>query len=210
MMLYSLKNNLTQDVFNNDCIKNYLDNIKSDINTPLPDCSIELYFQDADPMLLGKENSDNENVACITYKIKFASKYSEDYEIYKSLGTPYSLPIEYYDIEWINSAGKDVTGRTVAYKSILIDTDSSVRNNNDVQISRIIQENLEEKDLNNYTIIINGNNEYISEINDKINKINPDKINIIDCYSINDKNIEPQRIKEKYDDILNTSGYKKI
>lgn len=34
------------------------------------------------------------------------------------------------------------------------------------------------------------------EINDKINKINPDKINIIDCYSINDKNIEPQRIKE--------------
>lgn len=44
----------------------------------------------------------------------------------------------------------------------------------------------------------------------KINKINPDKINIIDCYSINDKNIEPQRIKEKYDDILNTSGYKKI
>ena len=93
-------------------------------------------------MLLGKENSDNENVACITYKIKFASKYSEDYEIYKSLGTPYSLPIEYYDIEWINSAGKDVTGRTVPYKSILIDTDSSVRNNNDVQISRIIQENL--------------------------------------------------------------------
>ena len=72
------------------------------------------------------------------------------------------------------------------------------------------KENLEEKDLNNYTIIINGNNEYISEINDKINKINPDKINIIDCYSINDKNIEPQRIKEKYDDILNTSGYKKI
>lgn len=142
-----LKNNLTQDVFNNDCIKNYLDNIKSDINTPLPDCSIELYFQDADPMLLGKENSDNENVACITYKIKFASKYSEDYEIYKSLGTPYSLPIEYYDIEWINSAGKDVTGRTVPYKSILIDTDSSVRNNNDVQISRIIQENLEEKEL---------------------------------------------------------------
>ena len=97
-----LKNNLTQDVFNNDCIKNYLDNIKSDVNTPLPYCSIELYFQDADPMLLG---------------------------------------------EWINSAGKDVTGRTIPYKSILIDTDSFMRNNNDVQISRIIEENLEEKEL---------------------------------------------------------------
>lgn len=72
------------------------------------------------------------------------------------------------------------------------------------------KENLEEKDLNNYTIIINGDNEYISKINDKINKTNPDKINIIDCYSINDKNIEPHKIKEKYDDILNTRGYKKI
>lgn len=142
-----LKNNLTQDVFNNNCIKNYLDNIKSDVNTPLPYCSIELYFQDADPILLGKENSDNENVACITYKIKFDSKYCEDYEIYKSIDQPYSLPIEYYDIEWINSAGKDVTGRTIPYKSILIDTDSFMRNNNDLQISRIIKENLEKKEL---------------------------------------------------------------
>ena len=48
------------------------------------------------------------------------------------------------------------------------------------------------------------------EIMNIFRKINPDKINIIDCYSINDKNIEPQRIKEKYDDILNTSGYKKM
>mgnify|MGYP004583530547 FL=1 len=72
------------------------------------------------------------------------------------------------------------------------------------------KENLEEKDLNNYTIIINGNNEYISEINDKINKINPDKINIIDCYSINDENLEPRSIQEKYDDILNTQNYKNL
>ena len=72
------------------------------------------------------------------------------------------------------------------------------------------KEILREKNLDNYTIIINGSNDYISKINEKINEINPKKINIIDCYSINDENIEPQRVQEKYDDILNTRGYKKI
>ena len=65
------------------------------------------------------------------------------------------------------------------------------------------------KDLSNYdlengTIIINGSNNYINEMNDKIRKINPNNVNIIDCYSINDKNVEPKRISENYDDILNT------
>ena len=41
-------------------------------------------------------------------------------------------------------------------------------------------------------------------MNDKIRKINPNNVNIIDCYSINDKNVEPKRISENYDDILNT------
>lgn len=72
------------------------------------------------------------------------------------------------------------------------------------------KEILREKNLDNYTIIINGSNDYISKINEKINEINPKKINIIDCYSINDENVEPQRVQEKYDDILNTRGYKKI
>lgn len=65
------------------------------------------------------------------------------------------------------------------------------------------------KDLSNYdlengTIIINGSNNYINEMNDKIRKINPNNVNIIDCYSINDKNVEPKRISKNYDDILNT------
>ena len=74
------------------------------------------------------------------------------------------------------------------------------------------KESLEEKDLNNYTIIINGNNEYISEdkVNKEIRSKEPKKINIIDCYSINDKNVELGQIEEKYDGVLNTSRSKKI
>ena len=66
------------------------------------------------------------------------------------------------------------------------------------------------EDIDNHTIIINGSKKYISKINEEINKINPKKINIIDCYGINDKNIEPNSIQEKYDEILNTKNYKNL
>jgi len=169
-----LKNNLTQDVFNNDCIKEYLENMKNDNNTSLPYCSIELYLNDADPMLFGKENSENENIACITYKINFLSKYTEDYEIYKSLGVPNSLPIEYYDVEWFNSASKGITSRTIPYKSILIDTDNNLRNNNEIQLSKIIKENLDEKELISISQLyrkINDdfiNNDIMIKVNEKL------------------------------------------
>ena len=67
-----------------------------------------------------------------------------------------------------------------------------------------------QNNLNNSTIIINGSNKYISKINEEINRINPKKINIIDCYSINDSTLEPGRIQEKYDGVLNSQNYKKI
>ncbi len=66
------------------------------------------------------------------------------------------------------------------------------------------------KNLNNHTIIINGSKEYISKINEEINKTNPKKINVIDCYSINDESLEPKSIQEKYDDVLNTQNYKNL
>ena len=66
------------------------------------------------------------------------------------------------------------------------------------------------KNLNNHTIIINGSKEYILKINKEINKTNPEKINVIDCYSINYENLDPRSIQEKYDDVLNTQNYKNL
>lgn len=70
--------------------------------------------------------------------------------------------------------------------------------------------NFSKEDLDESTIIINGSIKYISTINEEINKINPRKINIIDCYNINDNNLEPEIIQEKYDDTLNSKTYKKM
>ena len=64
--------------------------------------------------------------------------------------------------------------------------------------------------FDDHTIIINGSSNYIDKINQEIRSKEPKKINIIDCYSINDKNVELGQIEEKYDGVLNTSRSKKI
>ena len=63
--------------------------------------------------------------------------------------------------------------------------------------------------LDNYTIIVNGSEKYISSINEKLKEINAKETTVIDCYNINNQTIEKEGIKRKYDDILNTQIYKK-
>lgn len=61
----------------------------------------------------------------------------------------------------------------------------------------------------NSTIIINGSKKYISKINEEIEKKEAEKINIIDCYNINEKSLNVAEIQEKYDEILNTKNIQK-
>lgn len=63
-------------------------------------------------------------------------------------------------------------------------------------------------ELNNqeYTFIVNGSLEYIKEINLKIKETNLKKINIIDCFNVNNKDLNINEIKDKYDKILNTQN----
>ena len=61
-----------------------------------------------------------------------------------------------------------------------------------------------EKDAIEYTIIINGDTNYIKKINNQIEKLKLKYINIIDCYNINDNKLNIDEIKNQYDEILNT------
>lgn len=57
-----------------------------------------------------------------------------------------------------------------------------------------------------YTIIINGDEEYKKKIKEKLKKVinNVNITNIVDCYDINDEKIETCEIRKKYSKILNT------
>lgn len=143
-----LRNNLTQDIFNNEIVNNYIEDVKINKNVTLPEMLIELYFEDADPILNGMENSQNKNEACISLCVKFDTRYQEEYQILKEKEDIVTLPIEYYKIDWKNSADKDITARTIPIKSILIDTsDANIRNESDNCIARIVKDKLEEKEI---------------------------------------------------------------
>lgn len=145
-----LRNNLTQDIFNNEIVDKYITDVKFNKNISLPEMLIELYFEDADSILKGMENSQNINEACISLCIKFDSKYQDEYKLLQEKEEIVTLPIEYYKIEWKNSADKDITTRAIPIKSILIDTsDSNIRNSLDNCIARIVKDKLEEKEIIN-------------------------------------------------------------
>ena len=63
-----------------------------------------------------------------------------------------------------------------------------------------------ENDLNEYTFIINGKNDYINKINKKIENLTLKNVNIIHCFNINNKNQENLQLQGKYDGILNTKN----
>lgn len=172
-----LKNNLIQDVFNNNIVQKYLEDVKKNRNTPLPNCYIELYLENCDPLLKGKENSDNENVACLSYTIEFDSKYSEEYKLYVETGEIFSLPIEYYTVNWKNSAGHVITGRTSPSKSIVIDTsECNLRNSSDSYVSKIVKDNLESAEIIGISQLYREvrddfiGNELMTSINNKLSK----------------------------------------
>ncbi len=69
----------------------------------------------------------------------FRGKYlrnnlTQEYQILKEKEEIVTLPIEYYKIDWKNSADKDITARTIPIKSIFI-KDSTINTNN-IDISK--------------------------------------------------------------------------
>ena len=67
-----LRNNLTQDIFNNEIVNNYIEDVKINKNVTLPEMLIELYFEDADPILNDTSDANIRNGSdnCIARIVK--------------------------------------------------------------------------------------------------------------------------------------------
>ena len=53
-------------------------------------------------------------------------------------------------------------------------------------------------------IIINGNYDYVKQINNILDTIEIDNIEVVDCFSIYDKQINIENIKKRYKEFINT------
>lgn len=144
-----IRNCITQDIFNEECVKEYISGINTEKNTKLPILNIELFFDDI-PELLGTNNSEQEDKSSINFSLEFDNSFEKEYKAFVEKGNITTLPIEYYKATWHCSANDDseMTTRSIPIKSVLIDTsDSNLRNSSDTCISKIIKEKLEEEEI---------------------------------------------------------------
>lgn len=144
-----LKNELTQYLFNNEIVAEYLKNI-TDGNTAIqPFILIEVFIRGDDlAQLEGNGNSEKNNACGVSLKIEFDEKYQPEYEQLIQSRNIKTLPVEYYDVFWNSFARENITARSIPIKSALIDSSSyRYKNGSDVYISRIVRDNLEPKEI---------------------------------------------------------------
>lgn len=144
-----LKNELTQHLFNNAAVAEYINSLRAPPAIPPPQILIEIYLGDGEfPQFLGDGNSTKEPATGFYLKIAFDDVYQLEYEALLKSRQVLSLSIEYYAATSRSFAREAITSRTVPLKSALIDS-SSVRyqSGSDTYISRIVRDFLDTPDV---------------------------------------------------------------
>jgi len=184
-----LKNEISQYLFNNDVVEEYLLSLKTGKPMELPKIIIELYFAgiDKNALFCGRNNINKDDACGLYYKIEFDEQYKDEYERYMQIEDITTLPIEYYKITWESFAYQTITSRGIPIKSALIDSSNNrYQNGSDIYISRIIRNLLDAKEIVDVSQAHRKmqekfmKEEAIKAINNKINNATP----------ISDKTIE--------------------
>ncbi len=146
-----LRNELSQYVFNNEVVAEYIQGLEQNNTTqPLPRILIEVFIEGKEaPEFEGDGNSEKAKVSGFLLKIEFDENYKKEYEDLVKLGGIKTLPIEYYNVSWSSfSRDENITPRTIPIKSALIDSSSNkLQNGSDIYISRIVKEFLESNEI---------------------------------------------------------------
>jgi len=186
-----LKNELSQYVFNNEIIAEYIQSLEQQ-NTakPLPKILIEIFIEGDEAVEFeGDGNSEKTKVSGFSFKVEFDENYQKEYEDLAKLGGIKTLPIEYYNVYWSSfSRDESITPRTIPIKSAMIDSSSNkLQNGSDIYISRIVKEFLETNEVVEISQAHRRMKEYfmaevaIKKINEKIksaSKISDKKVEL--------------------------------
>ena len=144
-----IKNELSQYLFNQDIINQYISEVNKG-NKPLPpSIVIEVFFDGDDfPLFEGNGNSEKIKESGVIFKIEFNDEYLSEYQaLITDDSNITSIPIEYYRTSWKSCAREAVTARSIPIKSVLIDSSSNkYQNGSDIYISRIIRNELEDSE----------------------------------------------------------------
>lgn len=145
-----LRNELSQYIFNNEVVNEYLQSLKSGHGIEPPKIVIEIFLDGEDAAsYIGDDNYTGSGASGIRYMICFDEHLNNDeYQelISNELKT---LPIEYYKVSWSSFARHgDITSRSIPMKAALIDSDSGrLLNGSDIIVSKIVRDSLDAKEV---------------------------------------------------------------
>lgn len=145
-----IKNEISQNLFNKECVDRYIDSLNGDNPERPPEISIEIFFDDIDDELYkGDFNSYKDGDYCgFIFKIAYNEAFDEIYsEFVNSESKITSLPVEYYDVSWTTFARKKIQPRDLKFKSSFIDS-SSIKTISgcDVHFTKILRDCLTDED----------------------------------------------------------------
>lgn len=116
----SINGNISQDLFNIECIKEYIDGMNKNSNPKLPEIIIEVFFDEC-PILMGDDNSTNSADIGFAFKIIFDENNKDAYAEFIKQSNFNSLPFEFYKCEWNTFARKSYTNsKTIEFKSAFL------------------------------------------------------------------------------------------
>lgn len=145
----TLFTDINESLFNREAVTEYLESLKTTDKKSLPTILIEVYLKsDELPRFEGDGNSERTGHCGLWYKVSFNDQYQSEYSALLQSGEVKSIPVEYYKIERFSFAREAVTNRSIPLKSVLIDSTSNrFQNGSDVYISKIIRDNLDDKEI---------------------------------------------------------------
>lgn len=137
-----------ESLFNRKAIEDYIGSITT-TKQPLPYILIEVFLKGDDLAKFEGDGSSYGGKECgLAFKVSFNNQYQDEYDALIKSGEVKSLPVEYYKIDRYTFARASVTNRSIPLKSVIIDSSSTrFQNGSDVYISKIIKDNLDEKEV---------------------------------------------------------------
>lgn len=147
----NIRNELSQYLFNNEIVQEYIQSVQSGNAILPPELLIEIFFDEPINAELFEGNANSEKATKVEgfqFRIAYDDKYNDEYQKIIESKVLTSLPIEYYEISWTTFARHTITTKSIPIKSAMIDSSNyRYQNGSDVYISRIVKNLLTPADV---------------------------------------------------------------
>lgn len=141
---------LSPFLFNKECARKYLKDLKDGKNPDLPSILIEVYLKETAELefLRGSNNSHKSDDIGVRLEIVFDPDYKEEYaNLLKDPEEKRLIPAEYYRVNWFSFANNAITARSLPINIFHIDaTAIRLQSGTDYYVQNIINDNLEPKE----------------------------------------------------------------